>query len=205
MTKGKPWIWLLLFGSLWGINELVMGDALYQERLPHASAWLTACALLLLAGARVIRNRPGSSTAIAMVAAAFKLIHTQPFYCHLLGIIMLGVAFDLVASRLFREDRLQIIPIALCGVVSAYAGHFLFAAFSTWIIRSEYWVGGGWSRIGEHVFITGGYAALLSALCVPLGYVLGMRIKGAAGRHPQPFLGGAVAATAALWILGTFL
>ncbi|MHC4942303.1 MAG: hypothetical protein ACYTG7_04725 [Planctomycetota bacterium] len=205
MTRVKPWIWLLLFGAAWGMNELVVGGAIYQERLPHAPAWLTAWALFVLAAARMLWPRPGSSTAIGVVAAAFKLIHTEPFYCHLLGIVLLGVAFDFVASFAFKEGRSRLIPLAVTGMLSAYAGHFLFAALSTWVFQSEYWVAGGWSKIGGHVFITGGYAALMSAVLVPLGYWLGMKMEGLAGRHPQGIFNCAVAAAAVLWVLGAII
>lgn len=32
MRKPKNWLWFLLFGSLWGINEVVTGEVLSRNK-----------------------------------------------------------------------------------------------------------------------------------------------------------------------------
>ena len=70
MTNFKNWLWLLLFGSLWGIGEVIAGGVLYRETVPYASVWLIAWALFVLAvGRRGVLNKPGSSTVVGAFAS----------------------------------------------------------------------------------------------------------------------------------------
>lgn len=94
MRNIRSWVWLFLFGSLWGICEVLAGEGLLGKEVPYASVWLSAWAFLVLAVARGVVNKLGSSTAVGAIAAIFKLVNAAPFFCHLLGIFMLGLAFD---------------------------------------------------------------------------------------------------------------
>ena len=93
-----------LFGTVWGLNELVAGGAFYPAYPALGSVWLIAFAFLVLAAARAVVNRPGSSALIGVVAALYKAVNTEPFYCHLLGIVLVGLAFD-AAAWFFRLCR----------------------------------------------------------------------------------------------------
>ena len=104
--------------SAWGLSELIGGETLV----------LTAVALLLLATARTLVNRFGTSIAMAGIAVLFKSVNTAPFFCHLMGIILLGVAFDLAATLLWRDDRRAYIRAAATGAVGAYLSCFFFAS-----------------------------------------------------------------------------
>lgn len=42
-------MWLFLFGSIWGINEVFLGEILYRNDIQNSSVILTAMALFLLA------------------------------------------------------------------------------------------------------------------------------------------------------------
>ena len=122
MKKGMPWLWLFLFGTVWGLNELVAGGAFYPANPALGSVWLIAFALLVLAAARAVVNRPGSSTLVGVVAALFKAVNTEPFYCHLLGIVLVGLAFD-AAAWLFLRGRKEAGLRACCaGIAGAYLG-----------------------------------------------------------------------------------
>ncbi len=105
MRNYKNWIWIVLFGSVWGLAEVFVGESLWGKNLPFASVWLSAFALLILASARGILNEPGSSTAVGAFAALFKLANAAPFYCHLLGIFMIGAVFDLFCTAFLKRDR----------------------------------------------------------------------------------------------------
>lgn len=202
MRDRKTWALVLAFGSLWGFSEVFAGEFLYAHGVPRASIWLTAFALLILGFARGLVNRPGSSTVIGALAALFKLINAAPFWCHLLGIVFLGVVFDLGASAWMKSGKGRKLPAALTGVVSAYGGYILFAVTITYVARYGPWVQGGLSRIMEHVFIGGSLAAIAGAFLVPLGYELGWRSETAVeGRRDWAFAGSFVVLVL-LWTLG---
>lgn len=44
----KALVWLVLFGSLWGMVEVVFGGALYNNNVPRASVFLSLLLSLIL-------------------------------------------------------------------------------------------------------------------------------------------------------------
>ena len=205
MKDYKNWVWILLFGSLWGISEVLGGEAFYRNNVPHASVWLSAWAFFVLALGRGLVNKPGSSTVIGGVAALYKLINAAPYFCHLLGIFFLGLAFDVFASVLIKKEHKRSFWPALSGAISAYGGYALFALVITHIVRYDPWVAGGWPKVSHHIFVGGSYAALTALLAVPLGYWLGVNGWILAGRRPRWAYASALVALVVLWTLGGFI
>ncbi len=205
MKNYKNWVWILLFGSLWGISEVLGGEAFYRNNVLHASVWLSAWAFFVLALGRGLVNKPGSSTAIGGVAALYKLASAAPYFCHLLGIFFLGLTFDVFASVFIKEERKKSFWPALCGGISAYSGYALFALVITYVVRYDPWVAGGWSKVSHHIFVGGSYAALTALLAVPLGYWLGINGWILSGRRSRLAYAGALVTLAVLWTLGRFI
>ena len=202
MKDKKNWAWLLLFGSLWGISEVAGGGLLYSSEVPLSSIFLAAWALFILAVARGVVNAPGSSTVIGAVATLFKLVNASPFICHLLGIFMLGVAFDIAASLLGRKPRRFSPANMLTGIVGAYGGYALFAVVITYVIRYDIWVAGGLGKVIQHIFVTGSIAAVLASVLVPVGYLLGAGSESQQERRSGWVYAGTLAGVVLLWILG---
>lgn len=205
-TRYQTLLWMVLFSSLWGINELVTGELLFRNDVAFASVWLTAWGFFILAAARSLANIPGTSTFIAGLALVFRWFNAPPFVCHLLAIAFLGVSFDLAASLfLNKEKRARASRESLTGLLGAYAGYALFALVITYIVRYEFWVAGGAGKVLRHIFVEGSLAAVISAAVVPLGFRFGSFL--------QPFLRtasfwspfGAAAGLAALWTLGRLI
>jgi hypothetical protein len=136
------------------------------------------------------------------VATLFKLVNASPFICHLLGIFMLGLAFDIAASILGRSERRFTFRNMLTGVFSAYGGYALFALSITYLIRYDSWVLGGWPKVVNHMFVSGSIAALVAAVLVPIGYFLGAGSLSLQAKSPRWLYAGTVAGVALLWVLG---
>jgi len=202
MGNFKNWVWLLLFGSLWGIVEVVAGGALLKDKMPYASVMLAAWAFLVLAVGRGILNKPGTSTLIAVFAVLFKLANVAPFFCHLLGIFSLGLVFDIFSTLLMRGERKVSYRNSLSGALSAYGGYALFALVITYLVRYEYWIAGGLPKVLHHIFVSGSFAALLAVMVVPLGFWIGVNGGVLAERRPRWTYAGTVAALVFLWALG---
>jgi len=205
MGNKKNWLWFLLFGSIWGMSEVFAGGILYASNTPYSSIFLTAWALFILAAARGIVNKPGSSIAIGTIATLFKLVNASPFICHLMGIFALGVAFDVAASLLLKKERKLVVWKSLTGIVSAYGGYALFAFIITYIVRYETWVAGGWPKVANHILAGGSIAALAGALLVPLGYLVGVNSGVLAKRRPLFAYSATIAGVVVLWVLGRFV
>lgn len=195
-------VWLLLFGSLWGISEVAIGGALFNENVPSASVWLSTWAFFVLGLARCVMNKPGSSTAIGAIAALFKFINAAPFFCHLLGIFALGVTFDIAATLLIKNKSKISYRNILSGMVSAYGSYAIFALFITYIVRYEIWIIGGSAKVMHHIFVSGSLAALVAAVTVPLGNWFGINGKVLIQRSPRWAFNGALVASLILWTVG---
>ncbi len=184
-----------VLASAWGLNELIGGE----------TVWLTAVALLLLATGRALVNRFGSLTAMAGMAVLFKSVNTAPFICHLAGIVLLGIAFDLTATLLWRDNRKPFLRAVFTGAISAYLSCFLFATAMIWIVKYKYWAGGGLERLGEYMLYSGSRGAITALAVVPAGLWLGRLLARYAACHPRLVLREAVVACLAIWVLGLFV
>ena len=171
---------ILFFGSCWGAVEAILGGMLYRAEAPGSAAALSILAIFILTVARVYCPMPGSSTLVATCAMMFKVINAPFFVCHFLGILFLGVAYDLVLLVGHRDPltkRKRIAKNALVGVATTYVAFALFAVLITYVFRYQYWAHQGLPRVLDHVFISGTVAAVGSAFAVPLGARVGEILK----------------------------
>jgi len=205
MKKFKPLMWLLLFGSIWGINEVFLGDILYRNEIQNSAVILTIIALFLLAISRGMINKPGSSTLIGIFAVLFRLANTAPSYCHLLGIFLLGATFDVFASLLIKNEEKTPLKWGLTGAMSAFGNNALFALLITYVFRYEYWVVGGFSKVSHHIFVNGSISALLAAFLVPMGFFVGKNGGIFVDHRPRWSYAGTILGSIALWVVALFL
>ena len=162
---------ILFFGGLWGISEAVLGDALYSANVPYASVPLTVIGFVLMAFARVYFPQIGTATLIAACAMLYKFLNVPFFACHLLGILLMGVCYDLFFCVLKIKNR------SLSATAAVYLNYVLFALMITYIFRYEHWVQAGFTGVLQHILISGSMAALGCAILVPASFRLGMQVK----------------------------
>lgn len=204
---------ILLFGGLWGFSEAVLGDALYSTGVPFASVYLGAIGFFLLAVASRFVPHRGASTAIAILAMLYKFLNVPFFACHLAGIVLMGVSYDLVfgwrsraADASVAGSRRSHLAAGLRGAIACYAGRLLFYLAMIFVFRSETWLGKGIEGLWQHVVAQGSLAAAACALAVSAGLVFGRRLRSGAlaPRLIQPRLAGILTAvlTAGLWAVG---
>jgi hypothetical protein len=200
-TMNRQYLWgVLFFGGVWGLSEAMLGDALYRAGVPYASVPLTAIGFVVLTLARAYFPRPGTATLIASLALLYKFLNVPFFACHLLGIVLMGVCYDLF----FNTIRIK--AAWLAATLATYANYAAFALMITYVARYDHWVQGGFGKVLSHVGVSGTMAAVACAVLVPLSLRLGDRLRSAV---PTPFVrrGAPVAAavmglTAGLWVLG---
>jgi hypothetical protein len=190
---------VVFFGTLWGVCEALLGGWLYAAHVPYASVPLSIVGLAVLSVARARLPRPGTSTLVAGVAMLYKFLNTPLYGCHLLAILLLGLAYDAVVSLLPGRNR----PV--CAAAATYLGYALFALAITYVFRYEHWLAGGWPKVLRYVGVEGTMAGVGGALLAPLAF----RLTGTLGRKAADVprwtarwaAAGAALATAALWIL----
>lgn len=198
-------MWLFLFGSVWGINEVFLGEILYRNEILNSSIILTVIALFLLAISRAMINKPGSSVLIGIFAAFFRMANTAPSYCHLLGIFLLGATFDVFASLLIKRKEKMLLKWGLTGALSAFGNNALFALLITYVFKYEYWIVGGFSKVSHHIFVSGTISALLAAFLLPIGFLIGKNGGIFIDRRPQWSYAGAILGLIALWTVALIL
>ena len=69
---------LAMFGTLWALAELQLGNQLHWARVPFAGLVLTACGVFVLVSARMFVPRLGSAVAVGLVVAAIKAVLGGP-------------------------------------------------------------------------------------------------------------------------------
>jgi hypothetical protein len=202
ITSTRQLTWLVLFGSLWGMSEVFIGGALYNANVPRASVFLSVLAVFILVVARGVLNRPGSSTAVGIIAAAYRLVNAGPFFCHIYGILFLAIAFDLAFLLLRKGERRFSSRMLAALMAGVYGGHALFALFVTWIIRYSYWFEAGLPKVLDHVFINGSLVAIPSFLFFRLWQRIGLNGETFVRRHPRWACSAALLLSLFLWALG---
>jgi hypothetical protein len=191
---------VLFFSGLWGFSEAILGDALYRADVRYASVPLTVIGLCVLSFAWANLPQAGTATLIAACAMLYKFLNTPFFACHLLGILLMGICFDLLFGALKMKNR------SLAALLTAYLSYGSFALMITYAFRYEFWRQAGITKVLTHVGIDGSMAAAACAVLVPLSFRLAERLKaslasemGLSGR----FAAGSIsAATIGLWAFG---
>jgi hypothetical protein len=169
--KKEHMVAILLFSGVWGAVEAVLGDALYSASVPQASVFLTVIGFFILAVSRAFVPWTGAATLIAAGAMLYKLLNVPFFACHLAGISLLGVAWDL-AWGVARVRR----PI-VAATLSVYLGHLFFLVAMTAVFRSDYWIEQGLRGWVNHLGVSATLTAIGCALLVPLGLRNGERLR----------------------------
>lgn len=184
MKPANIFAWMLILGAAWGVAEIFGKELLAELGLGGETIWLAAWAVLLLSIARGIWNTLGSSFLLGIVAAAFKFIGPSPNACHLMGIVSLGIVFDLFASSFLTQGRTQAWRCALVGVLTAFGARAFFVATSVYIAHFSRWVEGGWEMAVDHVVRGGGMVALAALVLVPVGMKIGEKVAGVWSESP---------------------
>jgi ABC-type thiamin/hydroxymethylpyrimidine transport system permease subunit len=169
--KKEHLLGILFFGGLWGISEAVLGGTLYRADAPYASVPLTIIGFIVMTIAKVYFPQKGTATLIAACAMLYKFLNIPFFACHLLGILLMGLCFDLFFSVFKIKSR------SLSAAVAVYLNYALFALMITYVFRYEYWVQAGFAGVLRHVVISGSMAALGCAVLLPVSFRLAERLK----------------------------
>lgn len=162
---------ILFFGSLWGLIEASLGGFLYRFPSLSASIPLAIIAFLILTIAKIYLPYRWSATFIGAVAMLYKFLNTPFFACHLLGIFLLGLSYDLVLNYLKIKSR------AIIGLVATYLGYILFGFMITYVFRYHYWIQEGLPKVVNYIGISGSLAALGNFAAVPLSFRFGQFLK----------------------------
>ena len=208
--KKKFILTIILFGSIWGGLEALGIDVMRKVGFHSSSPILALIGILILATARMVVRKPGSTLAIGVIAAGIKLLGlSQIFLCQIFAVVAQAAVFDLAFSLAERRDWLsRPIHLGLVGLVGSYVNYMLFSLSQAYIFTNPYWAERGLSRLASWVFSQGSYAAMLSVLGIIAGVNLGRKIAPAFSRWQaigeKAFNRGLLLVSLGFWLLGIF-
>jgi len=177
MDKKKMFIGILLFGSLWGFIEVILGSAVYEAGFPSGGLMTGFFAIPLLILSRMIFKQRGMQLGMGLIAGGLRLFN--PFMgCHICSAIAImaeGAIFELIfygISTDFRELKNLTMQSSI-GILSAYT--LFVSGYIITQILSPIVAGSGFYLENLVVFMprilaAGILPALIAAFMVPVIY-----------------------------------
>jgi len=115
---------IIVFGSLWGFAECIIGSLLRDANLPAGAIMTGIFAIGLMTLSRTTFRQPGMQTGIGLVAGALRFFNPFGgcFICSAIAIMAEGVLFDLIWTgfSLDRKGTQSLTIQASLGITSAY-------------------------------------------------------------------------------------
>ena len=115
---------ILLFGSLWGFSEVIIGSTISDIGLPSGVIMTGVFAIIFLVLSRTIYRQPGMQFGMGLIAGGLRLFN--PFVgCHLCSAIAImaeGAIFELIWYKIsfdFNELK-SVVMNGSIGIISAY-------------------------------------------------------------------------------------
>ncbi|MCK4513392.1 hypothetical protein KAW64_16705 [bacterium] len=155
---------LVLFGSLWGLSELGLGEMALSRSIPRAPI-LTAIGIIFLVLARRLWATPGSSLSLAAIAGAFKFLQHPVWGCKIAAVLMVGAIFDIAFSMYEARQTRRAESVSVGGVLAisafvTFASFIAFGPFAKYVLLNPYWSIAG--KMNDYMFVQGAIATVLA-------------------------------------------
>jgi hypothetical protein len=207
--RRKTLLSIVLFGSVWGgLETLVSAASQDVSFVMPRSVILAFISILMLTAARYLLPRAGTTLAIGLVAAGFKLLSLPDLLtCQITAVIgqaaILEVAFGLAKSGKWLE---RLAPLVMIMAVTSYLNSIIFGFSQAYLFRNEFWLDRGVTGLLSWSFGTGSAAALASVMGALLAYVLVRRQRenweALIERRTAAFVRSSIAISLCSWLIG---
>jgi len=170
---------IIVFGSLWGFAECILGSVLRDINLPAGAIMTGIFAIGLMTLSRTTFRQPGMQTGIGLVAGALRLFNPFGgcFICSAIAIMAEGLLFDLIwisFSLDLKKPQNLTIQTSL-GITSAYivyVGGYIITQILTPLFSSAGFYLENLLVFIPQIFASGLLAALIGAVTVPAIFTL---------------------------------
>jgi hypothetical protein len=178
-------IGILVFGSIWGLVEAVLGGALHLVHFPYKGAIPGAIGMAIMATFVVIYRRPRLVFWTGVIAALFKplsaLIYGQPIFGPSVvnpasAILLEALAFTLVVSLLFKGFESSIKARIGAGISAGYLSIILYAILASAVGMGK-WASLGLTERVTAALTDGTALAIAGTALLLLGYLIGMQLR----------------------------
>ncbi|MDD5309203.1 MAG: hypothetical protein PHU25_17965 [Deltaproteobacteria bacterium] len=203
---------VLVLGSLWGLAEVLLNDAVRASGLPFRAGVLTGFGMLAMGVLLGYARRPLAILAVPVVAVIIKqlvvpimgasvLCKANSCIAVLFEASLLAGTAGLLASRIERSVATRAATGAGAALLSAVPFYFVGLAVAPCNYLLSFDRAGGFVAF---LIQEGLVWAAFSAILFPLGYALGARVREPVlafeSRRPAFYYGAALGAVVACWI-----
>jgi hypothetical protein len=170
---------IIVFGSLWGFAECILGSVLRDINLPAGAIMTGVFAIGLMTLSRTTFKQPGMQAGIGLVAGALRLFNPFGgcFICSAIAIMAEGLLFDLIWTGFsldLKKPQTLTIQTSL-GIISAYivyVGAYVITQILTPLFSSAGFYLENLLVFIPQIFASGLLAALIGAITVPAVFTL---------------------------------
>jgi hypothetical protein len=179
MIDRKFIVGIIVFGSLWGFAECIIGSVLRDVNLPAGAIMTGVFAIGLMTLSRTTFRQPGMQTGIGLVAGGLRLFNPFGgcFICSAIAIMVEGLLFDLIWTGFsLDQKKTQTLTIqASLGIASAYlvyVGGYIVTQILTPVFSSAGFYIENLIVFIPQILASGLLAALLGVATVPVVFAL---------------------------------
>lgn len=179
MNKLKIIAGIILFGSLWGFSECIIGSYFHEVGLPAGAIMTGIFAVGFMLITRLFYRQKGMQLGMALVAGALRLFN--PFggcyICAAIAIMAEGALFELVWYKitLNLEELKKPIMSASMGIITAYivfVGGYIITQILTPLFSSAGFYLENLINFLPQILSRGLLAAILGGITVPTAMLL---------------------------------
>jgi hypothetical protein len=168
MSKRAGLVVIIAAAILWGLSEIFLGDVFYRFNIPMRAASMTAIGLMLLTIGRFAYDRPGSSTAAALLAGGMRCLVPRLFICHFSAIALLGFVFDISWTLLHTGEKCSLRRAWVSASIATFFGFAAFGFLGAYVFGFGRWVAAGPSGILAWTARSGALASVILLGLVPV-------------------------------------
>jgi len=179
MIDRKFIVGIIVFGSLWGFAECIIGSVLRDVNLPAGAIMTGVFAIGLMTLSRTTFRQPGMQTGIGLVAGGLRLFNPFGgcFICSAIAIMAEGLLFDLIWTgfSLDQKKTQTLTTQASLGITSAYlvyVGGYIVTQILTPVFSSAGFYIENLVVFIPQILASGLLAALLGVATVPAVFAL---------------------------------
>lgn len=124
MEKMKLFAGIIVFGSLWGFSECIIGSSLRDANLPAGAIMSGVFVIVFMTMSRMLFRQRGMQLGMGLVAGSLRLLNPFGgcFICSAIAIMAEGLIFEVLWYKIsldLNELRLPKLSVSM-GITSAY-------------------------------------------------------------------------------------
>lgn len=174
MKNMKLFAGILVFGSLWGFSECILGSIFHEANLPAGAIMTGFFALGLMVMSRMYYQQRGMQLGMGLVAGAMRLFNPFGgcFICSAIAIAAEGAFFEIIWYKMSLNLQ-EVHPLKMSvslGIVSAYllyVGGYIVTQILTPVVSSAGFYLENLIVFLPQIFSSGLLAALFGAITIP--------------------------------------